>query len=415
MTFLLKHPRYLAILVALAAVLVWHLSTWGKASKRSKENQELRGRIESASGQPADGGTRTGLAPAREWRQVAARMVDLGDREDLSDLPEWLDLLEDISEMSTRELIDALEEIPGKGLNAEARELLEEHLTSALIAKDPQLALTHLADRIGDEEGGVAWQLPSALGAWARQYPGAAAAWMDQQIAAGRFESTTLDGSSGVRIEFEAELIEVLLTEDPASASARVSALPEDQRQIALEQVDLTALSAAGQVSYAELMRQSVPPDEDGALFSQAVSELLMDGGLDKVAEFMDRIGASPEERASSSKQAAGHHLGEIATERVVSLDDLNSLRQWLGGQVAGPAERIAGEALAEASQWGEEFTVRDALNLAIEFHQSGGSADLPLALIAELAPDRDQEDASSLLQRLADPEERARFAAEIE
>jgi hypothetical protein len=205
------------------------------------------------------------------------------------------------------------------------------------------------------------------------------------------------------------------LAENAQTASARVSALPEDQRQIALEQVDLTALSVEGQIAYANLMRQVVPPDEDGAVFSQAVSELLAEGGLDEVAEFMNRINASPEERAGSSKQAAGHHLGEIATERAVSLADLNSLRQWLGSQVDGPVEHIAGEALAEASQWGEEFTVRDALNLAIEFHQAGGSPDLPLALIEALDPDMEDKDASSLLQRLTDPEQRARYAAEIE
>ena len=415
MNALMKRYGHWLALLALALVLAWHLASWRKAENQDRENRDLRGRIEAAN-EPARtrGGNKSSVARG-EWREVATRMVRLGDREELDDLPEWLDLLEQISEMSTKELLGALDEVASGDLDADARELLEEHLARTLIEKDPRLALESLAERIGEEEGGVSWQLSAALGAWARQDPAGAAAWMDRQIAQGRFESKSLDETSTSRIEFEGELIEVLLDQQPDDAGSRLEALPADERRTTLEQVDLVNLSPSAQVTYANLMRQTVPPEEQEGLFSQAVSELLMDGGLPEVADFMNRIEATPQERADSSKQAAGHHLDEIASERPVTMEDLHSLRNWIGQQAGGPVERIAGESLAEAARWGGEFTVQAALDLAMDFHLAGGDAELPRALISSLDPEMDEERLPELLQRLANPQERQSYAEQIE
>ena len=66
---------------------------------------------------------------------------------------------------------------------------------------------------------------------WAKKDPAAAIAWFDQQIAAGKFDSKSLDGKSQsrnpVRRCFD---LHILLGSDPEAAALRLGAMPEDQR-----------------------------------------------------------------------------------------------------------------------------------------------------------------------------------------
>ena len=108
-------------------------------------------------------------------------------------------------------------------------------------------------------------------------------------------------------------------------------------------------------------------------IFHHVISELVPDGGYAKVAEFLDGIQATPEERAVSARQAANSQLEEIAGERAVTREDVDAMREWLDRQAPGTADRVTGESLADAAQEGGEFGFEEASKLALEYHRSAG------------------------------------------
>ena len=322
----------------------------------------------------------------------------------VGDIRAMLDLQKRVADMTEEELIAALKEISTLGLDPEAKAALEDVLASSLIEKDPELALATLADRIPNEDDGVAWQLAGALRDWAKKDPLAAAAWFDKQISAGLFESKSLDGQSQARMEFEAALVGVLLDSDAAAASQRIAELPEDQRREALEQISFSELSPAAQRTYAELVRGLVPQDERAGSFTHVISELIPEGGYAKVGGFLDDIQATAEERAVSAREAANTQLEEIAGEREVTHEDVEAMREWLKRQAPGTEDRVTGEALADAAQEGGEFGFEEASKLALDYHKSSGNDDVLVAFLESFAARSNLEEALSLANHIKDP-----------
>ncbi|NJR42733.1 MAG: hypothetical protein HC767_08755 [Akkermansiaceae bacterium] len=119
--------------------------------------------------------------------------------------------------MSREEIIAALDEIDRLDLSDEERDALISEILDPLIEKDPQYALERFADKIKTDPDGIGSQLSSAMRAWAQKDLGAATAWLDRKIAAGDFDSKTLDGQSDVREEFEAALLGSLIEKNPAA------------------------------------------------------------------------------------------------------------------------------------------------------------------------------------------------------
>jgi len=408
--------------VALVAVLVWNVSQWRSISSQEEQSRVLRTRIESARsprkpGDPtaADGSRSSKIKipagnEAIDWKNLSARMAEMQESGGVGDMRAMVELQKRLSGMSAEELIAALDAISALGLEPGVRNLMEEMLVEPLIGRDPELALATFADRIQNDEDGVGWQLSAALGAWAKKDPAAAGAWFDRQIAAGLFESKSLDGQSQRRMEFEAALVGVLLTSDGVAAGQRIAALPEDQRREALEQIPFSELTAAGQKAYAELVRGLVPQDERAGSFTHIISELIPEGGYAKVEAFLDGIQASPEERAVSAREAANSQLEKIAGERAVTRDDVEAMREWLNRQAPGTVDRVTGEALADAAQDGGEFSFSDASKLAVEYHRSSGNDDVLVAFLESYAARSNLEEALPLADRIADPKRREKI-----
>lgn len=333
----------------------------------------------------------------------------------IGDLREAAALQKRISGMSASELVSALDEIAAMDLDAESKASLEEMLVDPLIKLDPELVLKRFADRLDDEDDGVAWQLSSALREWAKKDRAAAAAWFDGQIAAGLFESKSLDGVSQSRLEFEASLVGELLGTDFAAASERIAALPEEQRREALEQIPFSELSPGARNAYAELVRGLVPEDERAGSFTHVISEIVPDGGYPKVDEFLNAIQATPEERAVSAREAANARIEEIAGERAVTRQDVDAMRQWLAKHSPDTVDRVTGEALADASQDGGEFSFEQASQLALEYNRKGGNDDVLVAFLESFAARSNLEQALPLVDKISDPARRAEILKQLE
>ena len=281
---------YWILPVALAVGIgVWLTKSGRDVGELREEAKEIRKQVESL--KPAAGGGGKVMESAQSadkargavvngervnWRVLATYLAE--QAEDAA-TPEMFHAYEAmqarLEAMDQAELEAALDEIGGLGLEASLRSALEAEVVSHLMEKDPQGVLKRFDDRVGNDDDDVGWILSEALGKWARQDLVGAMKWMDEKIKEGKFESTSLDGYSETRVEYEAVLMANLLGTQDTQAVERIRALPEADRLVVLEQMDLTALSEEAMASYANVVRSLVPEDERDAAFGYVASELV--------------------------------------------------------------------------------------------------------------------------------------------
>ena len=312
--------------------------------------------------------------------------------------------------MSKEELAAAFDEIAALDFPAESREMLEQLIIGPLAEKDPEFALTKFIDRLQDNDGALSWQLSHAMQQWAKKDPTAAIAWFDRQIAAGKFDSKSLDGKSQSRIRFEGNLINVLLGSDPDAAGRRLGALPEDQRDEALSQFSFQQLEEEDQLAFAKLVRDQLPEKDQAKALGQQASRLLGNEDYSKVTGFLDRIQATPAERAACVEQAAESKLQSISYKKKVTREDLDSMREWVTAQAPEKTGTVTGKVLASASQNGRKMEFSEAADLAVEYHDASGNDDV-LSSFLDGWParqnDQNKELARSLAQKISDEKRR--------
>ena len=402
---------------ALVAVLLWNLPPWRTRQTIESSSQNLRGQLAAAR-----------LSPAREirekrqpraaeteatrdrkpidWNYLAAQarlfMKDEPVDEDALD-----DLTERLAEMTREQLLTALGEFDRLGLEPKIQAMLENAFVEVLVETDPELALTRFAARIHDDPDGLGSELSPALLAWAGKDLTAATAWFDQAIATGIFESKTLDGRSGPRLEFEAALAGVLLASDPAAVGRRIAALPQDQRADTLQQIKLSELTPAAQKDYIDLVRSLLPADERDGPLNSAFSELIADGDYQKSASFLDAIQATPEERISIAESTADRRLEAIAEERNLTRDDLAATREWLDRQSPAMADKLIGGAMGAASHEGGEVGFSNLAKLILEVHASSGNDDALEAFLNDADTSAHPAEAQFLAGKIVDPQRR--------
>jgi hypothetical protein len=414
----LKASDLIAPAVALVLVVSWNVMERNSARNLSEENDALKQLI-------ADTGKTSAARPReiRRTRPVAGggidwKSVSRGLQNDsgalLPSIRQAADLGKRLDDMGVDELLAALDEIRTLDLGDEERGELEAMLFDPLVAKDPAMALKHFADRIGNDDDAVGWQLSSAMAAWAKQDPKAAAAWFDQQIAAGVFEARSLDGRSQARLEFEGALVAELLAGNPDAASARLAALPEDQRREALEQISFSELDSDAQAAYAALVRGLVPQDERAGSFTHVISDLVLNSGFDEVDRFLDQIQATTEERSVSAREAANARFEEIANEREITREDVDTMRQWIEKQAPGSADRVTGEALGDAAQDGGEFDFAAASKLALEYHRKSPTDDVLISFLESFAARSNSEQAIHLAEQIRNPQRREEILEQL-
>lgn len=419
----LKAIHFIPPAVALVLVGVWNAGQMRSLAALEQDSSVLREELAAATSKGGAGldpvkGTRPGKekgSPGSGWKEMTARLVSARATGEKTHLRAMLEFQQRLSEMSTDELIAALEEISGMDLSEEDRESIEEMIMEALIKKDPQQALERFADRIESDPDGLGWQLSSAMKEWAKKDLAAATAWFDRQIAAGKFESRTLDGRSETRSQFESALMESLMGTNPQSAGERLAALPEDQRREVLQQISFAELSPEEQKAYTDLVRQLIPADERAGSFAHIAAELAEGDGYDKIGKFLDSVNATSEERSAAAMQAAESKFSELAGDANISQGDVDSLRNWLASQAPGEVDVITGKALAEAAQEDGEFSFDEASELIQHYQKTSGNDDMLVAFLKRYSARSNLDEARPLIDLVSDPKIRAQFMKDLE
>ena len=231
-----------------------------------------------------------------DWKTLAGKLAQSRSGGGMPDMRTMMPIRRQLLDMSGEDLCAQLDEFAALDLDNAVREQMRSMILGVLADKDPRLLIERFGTEVGAENSAARWTL-QAFGKWAESEPAAAAAWLDRQIAAGKLESKSLDGENQTILRFEASVLGALLDIDPAAATARVAAMPEDQRMELFQQGYLLHVTPENEAAYAKLLRDSVPPDKAAGLLADKADNLAMQGGYERVDGFIASVNATDGER----------------------------------------------------------------------------------------------------------------------
>ena len=359
-----------------------------------------------------------------DWKKTGALLAELDrelDRnEGTGDLRAVNSLKQRLQAMSQAELLAALDEVTTLGLPADSLASLEQALLQALIAKDPEVALTRFTDHIGDTSRGMSWafarfEFTNTFTDWAAKNPAKAAAWFDQRIAAGKFDSKATGGNSQLRAPFEGALIEALLGTAPDAASRRLSAMPADKRGDFLYRNLAGTLNEDAYLAFAKLIREQVPEKSHVSVISKQAERLGKRKSYAEITAFMDQIAATPAERVKCVEEAAEARIRSIANGRKITREDLDTLREWTTRESPDATGRITGEALITAMQRGPMLDYAAASELALHYHQASGNDDVLVSFLDRVSRSEKTDQARALAAKITDAKRREEILKKLQ
>ncbi|RYD21519.1 MAG: hypothetical protein EOP88_11105 [Verrucomicrobiaceae bacterium] len=408
----MKPTLLLPPVVALIVVVVWLGNGRQKIAALEKETATLKQRLATRSngfatddpsgkGKPA-GKQAKGKEPV-DWKQVAAQMLEMNQGGGMGDMRSMIRLQKRLQDMEKEDLVAALEEIATMDLPDQSRQMLEQMLIGQLCQKDPELALTRHLDRLGDEGGGMSWQLANAMKEWTRKDPAKATAWFDKQIAAGKFDSRSLDGKSQPRMQFEGVLVANLLSHDEAAAAARLEALPENQRGELLRRYASNDVKAEDQLNYANLVRGVVSESEQATTLAQIAAREAHQDGYTAATEYLDRIKVTPSERAISVAQVANEKILNLSHKRKITREDIDGLREWASTQSPETSNEVTGSAIARSTEVNQRLEFSEAAELALHYQKESGSDEVLVRFLKDRPSFKDKAEVLKLAESISD------------
>ena len=339
-----------------------------------------------------------------DWKDMASKLGQMqnGGAPDMRTMLRMRRLLMD---MTGDELAAQLDEIAKLDLDKAGRSHLESMILEVLAEKDPKQALERCTEKLASDNPASGYILAHAFGKWAEKDRAAAIAWLDQSIAAGKFDSKSLDGKSETRMRLEGQLVSLLLPSDPQGASARVAALPEDQREDFLRQAfsfGPNQLNPESEVAYAKLVRGNLPPDKAASIIANTASNLMFQGGYERLDGYISRTGATDDEKKAIVSQVMGNQLMRGASQEI-DKDTLDKARTWAANQSPDTVDQATGQALAKTLWRGSSFD--NASALALQYQESSGKDDVLVAFLRGAADQHHNTDQAKLLiDKIKDP-----------
>ncbi|HSP43799.1 MAG TPA: hypothetical protein VLO11_13075 [Luteolibacter sp.] len=405
--------------IALAIAAAWLGSQRGSIATLERENTRLRKELATARAAGAnaesDGGNETtNKKESLDWKKIAGGLGDMGRSGRMPDMRAMIRLQQRILEMSEAELAAALDEIAALDLPEAARQALEGMLVGAIAEKNPELALNRFIGKADDEGGMFSWQLQNAFEKWLGSDPAAAGAWFDRQLAAGTFDSKSLDGKNPSRLRFEGVIIKSLLSSDPAAAARRMNEIPPEQRKDVFWG-SFHSVEEKDQKALADLVRNTLPEKEHTEIIARQMSRYANGDELTKINDYIARIDATPAERAACIEQTAEHRFNMLAHERKATREDFDQFRTWAASADPASADRATGTALAASLTGVEGMSYDEVSAIASDYHAAGAGDDMLIALLEHWSARSSKDKARELAMKIADEKRRSEILKNLE
>ena len=310
--------------------------------------------------------------------------------------------------MSPAEIIAALDEIAALDLPPIVRENLEWTLLDSMSRKDPATALGLLESRGVIESSLYQDLISTTLAAWAQKDLAAASGWFDKQIAAGTFDSKALNSVSYSRHNLESTFISILLGSSPEAAARRLAALPENQRGAVMQMYSLTIVPAENQFAHAVLIRAQVPEKDQAGTIAAQVPFLIKRGDYSAATAYLDRIAATPTERATSVMRAIQNMVPKNPYSNKLTREDFDALREWAVSQSPESVDKVTAKALGDAAQGNRNLEFSTAADLAVEYSTQSGNDEVLAGFLTSDAAQGNKAVSRDLAAKIADEARRA-------
>lgn len=396
------------ILPALAVLVtgVWITTRKQSSATLEREIEVIRERIQHAKAGVANDDSSSNAAEkdgkAKEqsidWKDLAGKVTS-GQGRDMQDMRAMMRMQRLLLDLSAEELCVEIDEIAALDLEDNVRKQLQGMILGVLAEKDPKLAMEKFSDELGDQESGMHWQLSSALKKWAEKDPVGAVAWLDQQIASGKLEGKSLDGRNRSLVQFESSIMGPLLETDPASATARIKALPESQRMELLQHGSFIQVTEKNEVTYAKLVRDTLESDDVGHVLANTAGELARQGGFERVDGFIASTRATNDEKKLIVTEAVQNKISPAN----VTMEELDKARAWAAGLAPDVVDKATGEALASTLWRGGNF--QKVSELALKYQASTGNDEVLASFLkSPKVKNQSADEALSLIDKIKDP-----------
>lgn len=421
----MKPTAFIPPVAVILAGTFWITTQTTTISRLEKENIILSERITARTSRPGE----TTAAPEKtrrsaaadsksrepiDWKAAADQLLETQRSGGMGDMRTMMRFQQRLQSMSAEELLAALDEIATLDFPEQTRAMLEQTLLGPLLQKDPETALDRFVGRSQENHGVLGWQLSNGLKQWAEKDLANATAWFDHQIAAGHFDSKSLDGKSRSRQHFEGAFLSVLIATDPDAASHRLSGLPVEQRRDILSHHELSNIKEKDQPAFATLIRGQLPEKDQAAAIANPASRIAANGGYDKVTEYLDRIAATPAERAAAVEKTAESRISQLSHSQKITSAEIDEMRAWADTQSSGSADKATGKALANlANRKNQRFA--DSAELAAHYHAATGSDELLATFLESWGARSNKGLSRPLAEKITDEKRRAEILKNLQ
>ncbi|MEN8693516.1 MAG: hypothetical protein ACN4GG_02135 [Akkermansiaceae bacterium] len=263
-----------------------------------------------------------------DWAALARFMTNNHGNGMPKNIRTMIKLEQKLMELEVSDIKKALKLIKRLQLSAPQREALQNTIGRVFIQKEPKTALAYFEDNLNDDHSALTWMLREAVGKWAKEEPLAALAWFDEQKAKGAFEATKLDPNAGAENEYASQIYSALLLSDPAQVDARLSILPDREKERLLQNAALWSGTPEKENAYFDLVRRNLGEGQQAQIIGGALVLPLMRGGdLDAVSEKLSSAKISDTERQAGIEKVSQH----FARPWNRSAFDLKETYAWFG------------------------------------------------------------------------------------
>ncbi len=382
-----------------SALLLKHIATLRSAMPTS----DILSRLVSAPGIDA-------TQEAIDWHKLAGQIKE-SQQGGIAHLRSMIRFQQRLQSMTREDLTTALDEMATLDLPRESRAALDIRLLESLAAKDPELALERFIGRLDEDPAGLGWQLAEAFKAWAVKEPQNAADWFEQQIAAGIFEAKALGGRNENRIHFEGAMIGALLVSDSEAAADRLAMIPANQHGEVMQQVTSGFADHGDPAVIAGFIRSQFPATEHASHIASLANHIAARAGYPEVVDYLDRIDATPAERAASAAEVAATKIQIQASNHPLTSEDLETMREWVDTLAPGTADDITGKALGSVA----EYKFNQVAALAVQFHEASGNDAVLSGFLESHAIHTHRDEARVLAEKISDETRRKEILGQLE
>lgn len=332
------------------------------------------------------------------------------------DLKAMLKLQKTIVDLPPEELAALIVDVGKLDLPGEERDGLVMMLIQGLAENDPKTAVMAAADFLStapkSEINMISFTLRNAFSQWAKKDLNGALAWFDREVAAGRFENTSLTDVNQEQTQMIGGVLKQLWEKDPGAVRQRLLALSEKERNAVLTGTNGFEDNETSHKQFSALVRGIMPEKEQADALHQLAERVYSKHSLEGTTKFFNTIEATPEERKAMVAKVAESSIrqrtwGNSGTEKP-DLENTTKLRTWLAGEDATVADTTLGKSLASTANNHGGFSAENAAALVTELHAAQPSDALLVSFLESSRREAKKETLRSLADKISDPAARA-------